>query len=49
MVGTSPHDRFLSADAVEHAHAGHAGMPMGAAAMGYTLWTSFSKHLRFKW
>ena len=36
--------RSLFADAVEHAHAGHPGMPMGAAAMGYTLWTSFLKH-----
>ena len=36
--------RFLSADAVEHAKAGHPGMPMGAAAMAYTLWTRFLKH-----
>lgn len=36
--------RILSADAVEHAKAGHPGMPMGAAAMAYTLWTRF---LRF--
>lgn len=28
--------RFLSADAVEYAHAGHPGMPMGAAAVRYT-------------
>jgi transketolase len=36
--------RFLSADAVEQANSGHPGMPMGAAAMAYTLWT---RHLRF--
>ena len=36
--------RFLSADAVEKANSGHPGMPMGAAAMAYALWT---RHLRF--
>ncbi|MHA2141319.1 MAG: transketolase [Candidatus Thorarchaeota archaeon] len=36
--------RFLAADAVQRANSGHPGMPMGAAAMAYTLWT---KHLRF--
>src|SRR5246127_4571408 len=36
--------RFLSADAVENANSGHPGMPMGAAAMAYTLWTRFLKH-----
>ena len=36
--------RILSADAVENAKAGHPGMPMGAAAMAYTLWTRFLKH-----
>ncbi len=36
--------RFLSADAVQRAESGHPGMPMGAAAMAYTLWT---RHLRF--
>lgn len=36
--------RMLSADAVQHANSGHPGMPMGAAAMGYTLWTRFLKH-----
>ncbi len=36
--------RFLSADAVQNANSGHPGMPMGAAAMAYTLWTKF---LRF--
>ena len=36
--------RILSADAVQNANAGHPGMPMGAAAMTYTLWTRFLKH-----
>ena len=36
--------RILSADAVQNANAGHPGMPMGAAAMAYTLWTGFLKH-----
>jgi transketolase len=36
--------RMLSADAVQNANSGHPGMPMGAAAMAYTLWTKFLKH-----
>src|SRR5438067_11245566 len=36
--------RILSADAVQAANSGHPGMPMGAAAMAYTLWTRFLKH-----
>lgn len=36
--------RFLAIDAVQQAHSGHPGMPMGDAAMGYTLWDRF---LRF--
>ena len=36
--------RILSADAVQAANSGHPGMPMGAAAMAYTLWTQFLKH-----
>jgi len=36
--------RIFSADAVQYANAGHPGMPMGAAAMAYTLWTGFLKH-----
>lgn len=36
--------RFLSADGVEKANSGHPGMPMGAAAMAYTLWTKHLKH-----
>jgi transketolase len=35
--------RILSADAVQNANSGHPGMPMGAAAMAYTLWTEFLK------
>ena len=36
--------RFLAADAVQQANSGHPGLPMGAAAMAYTLWT---RHLRY--
>jgi transketolase len=36
--------RILSADAVQNANSGHPGMPMGAAAMAYALWTRFLKH-----
>ena len=35
--------RILSADAVQNANASHPGMPMGAAAMAYTLWMRFLK------
>lgn len=35
--------RFLSADAVQRANSGHPGMPMGTAAIAYTL---FTRHLR---
>jgi len=36
--------RFLAIDAVQKANSGHAGLPMGSAAMAYTLWT---RHLKF--
>jgi transketolase len=36
--------RMLSADAVQNANSGHPGMPMGAAAMAYVLWTRFLRH-----
>lgn len=36
--------RFLSADAVQKADSGHAGQPMGSAAIAYTL---VSKHMKF--
>ncbi len=35
--------RFLSADGVQNANSGHPGLPMGAAAMAYTLWTEYLK------
>jgi len=36
--------RFLAVDAVQKANSGHPGLPLGAAAMAYALWT---RHLRF--
>jgi transketolase len=36
--------RFLAADAVQKANSGHPGLPMGAAAIAYTLWM---RHMRF--
>ncbi len=36
--------RFLSVDAVQQANSGHPGLPLGAAAMAYVLWTRFLKH-----
>ena len=36
--------RFLSVDAVQKANSGHPGLPLGAAAMAYVLWTRFLKH-----
>ncbi len=36
--------RFLTADAVQNANSGHPGMPMGTAAIAYTL---FTKHMRY--
>ena len=36
--------RFLSADMVQQANSGHPGLPMGCAAIAYTLWT---RHLRY--
>ena len=36
--------RFLSADAVQNANSGHPGLPMGAAALTYTLWTRYLRH-----
>jgi len=36
--------RFLAADAIEKAKSGHPGMPLGAAAAAYTLWTKHLKH-----
>lgn len=31
-------------DAIQKANSGHPGLPMGAAAMAYVLWTRFLKH-----
>jgi transketolase len=36
--------RMLSVDGVQKAKSGHPGMPMGAAAMAYVLWTRFLRH-----
>src|SRR3954449_13449094 len=36
--------RFLSIDAVQKANSGHPGLPMGAAAMAFVLWTRFLQH-----
>jgi transketolase len=36
--------RFLSADGVQQAQSGHPGLPMGAAAMAYTIWTRHLRH-----
>ena len=36
--------RFLAVDGVQKANSGHPGLPLGAAAMAYTLWT---RHLNF--
>jgi transketolase len=36
--------RFLSADGVQKANSGHPGLPMGGAAMAYTVWTRHLRH-----
>ena len=36
--------RFLAADAIQKANSGHPGLPMGTAALTYTLWTNHLKH-----
>lgn len=36
--------RFLSADAIQNANSGHPGLPMGTAAIAYTIWMN---HLRY--
>jgi transketolase len=36
--------RFLSVDGVQQANSGHPGLPMGTAAIAYTIWT---RHLKF--
>ncbi len=36
--------RFLSADGVQTANSGHPGLPMGTAAIAYTVWTRHLRH-----
>ncbi|MHC1784443.1 MAG: transketolase [Anaerolineaceae bacterium] len=36
--------RFLSVDGVQKANSGHPGLPMGTAAMAYTIWTGHLMH-----
>jgi transketolase len=36
--------RFLAVDMVQNANSGHPGLPLGAAAMAYTLWSQQLKH-----
>lgn len=36
--------RILSAEAIQKAKSGHPGLPMGAAAMAYALWSREHKH-----
>jgi transketolase len=36
--------RTLSIDAVQKANSGHPGLPMGAATIGYVLWTRHLRH-----
>ncbi|MFZ6028370.1 MAG: transketolase [Chloroflexota bacterium] len=36
--------RFLSADGVQQAKSGHPGLPMGGAAMAYTVWMRHLRH-----
>jgi len=36
--------RMLSIDAVQRANSGHPGLPMGAAALAYVLWTRHLRH-----
>ena len=36
--------RMLSVDTVQKAESGHPGMPMGAAAIAYVLWTRYLRY-----
>jgi transketolase len=36
--------RFLSTDMVQQANSGHPGLPMGCAAIAYTIWTRHLRH-----
>jgi transketolase len=43
--------RFLSVDMIQKANSGHPGLPMGCAAIAYTIWTRHLRHfpLNPKW
>ena len=36
--------RFLSVDGVQQANSGHPGLPMGTAAIAFTIWTRHLRH-----
>jgi transketolase len=36
--------RFLSVDMVQQANSGHPGLPLGCAAIAYTIWTRHLRH-----
>jgi transketolase len=36
--------RFLAVDGVQQANSGHPGLPLGTAAIAYTIWTRHLKH-----
>jgi|HigsolmetaAR202D_1030399.scaffolds.fasta_scaffold00078_29 transketolase, bacterial and yeast len=36
--------RVLTVDAVQKAHSGHPGLPLGTADLSYVLWTRFLRH-----
>jgi transketolase len=36
--------RFLSVDSIRKANSGHPGLPMGTAAIAYTIWTRHLRH-----
>lgn len=36
--------RFLSVDMIQKANSGHPGLPMGTAAIAYTIWTKHLNH-----
>ena len=36
--------RYLSADSIQKANSGHPGLPMGAAAIAFTIWSNHLRH-----
>jgi len=36
--------RFLSVDSIRNANSGHPGLPLGMAAIAYTIWTRHLRH-----